>query len=105
MPSAKRESGGQGQFDDAIEDHPVSINALKTAPAFDIREGSKFIDEDDALDLNDSETTSSVSEDDDDEQDDGYDSQLEADAWEESMARVDDEDWEIAEGGGSVSSN
>lgn len=28
-----------------------------------------------------------------------YDSQLEAAAWEESLARVDDEDWEIAEGG------
>lgn len=81
-----------------MENLSISTDALKSAPAFDVREGSKFIDEDGALDLNDSETTSSE-DDEDDDGDDGYDSQLEADAWEESMARVDDEDWEIAEGG------
>ena len=71
---------------------PAALNALAIAPPYDVRQGSNFIDEEGALDL-------ALTSDEDENDDEGYDSQIEADAWEESMTRVDDEDWEIAEGG------
>lgn len=89
--TSKIDAGGQGQFDDAIE-LPEALNALNIAPQYDVRQGSNFIDEEGALDLD-------LTSDEDENDDEGYDSQIEADAWEESMTRVDDEDWEIAEGG------
>ncbi len=47
----------------------------------------------------------SIGTDDSDTNDDpstGYDSQLEADTWKESLTRIDDEDWEIADRGTKI---
>lgn len=85
------EDGAPGQFDDAPADNVTdALSALNLAPSYNPREGEAFIDEDAALEWS--------SSDDDDEYDD--DSGNEAAVWEDSVARVDDEDWEIADRGG-----
>lgn len=65
--------------------------------------GNNFIDEEGALELprssGEDEDGSEDGNDGEEEQSSGYDSQLEAAAWDESLTRVDDEDWEIAERG------
>lgn len=101
-PMPKTATGGRAQAGNA-EQLSADISALNVAPSYDVRQGSNFIDEEGALEI----PVSSGSEDEDEEepseedeqQSSGYDSQLEAAAWDESMNRVDDEDWEIAEGG------
>lgn len=88
---SKTSVGGQdrsncAELSDSLDDFTI-------ASSYDVREGRKFIDEDGALELPDSE------EEVEDTESSGYDSQMEAAAWEESLTRVDDEDWEIAERG------
>jgi len=77
-----------------LSDH---LEPLTISPSHDVRGGGKFVDEEDAA----LEFPGSSDSDDDREAEEssGYDSEMEAAAWEESLARVDDEDWEIAEGG------
>jgi hypothetical protein len=88
---SKTSIGGQDRSDfSALSRH---LEALTISPSHDVRGGGKFVDEKDAT------LGSSDSDDGEAEESSGYDSQLEAAAWEESLARVDDEDWEIAEGG------
>ena len=91
MPGQNFEASGQGQFDDA-EDSKATRNALDDAITFDTRRGVAFIDEDDAADFGSDYSVEG-------EEDSGYDSQLEREAWADSLTRVDDEDWEIAETG------
>lgn len=79
----KRANGGQ--------------DALNEAPQFDIRQGEAFID-----DLEVEDFGSDYTAEDDDQS--GYDSQLEEQAWANSITRVDDEDWEIAEAGNMLTS-
>ncbi|KAF9510961.1 hypothetical protein BS47DRAFT_1331352 [Hydnum rufescens UP504] len=75
-----------GQFEDDLGDLEKKVASVKLAQG--LRPNIEaYIDDPDAL-LWDSS----------DEDDDEYDSQLEAQAWDESLTRVDDEDWEIAEG-------
>lgn len=100
MPQSSK--GGQGQNDSAKQ-VLADLNALNIAPSFDVRQGNNFIDEEGALELprssGEDEDGSEDGNDDEEEQSSGYDSQLEAAAWDESLTRVDDEDWEIAERG------
>lgn len=98
----KTATGGRAQAGNA-QQLSTDISALNIAPSYDVRQGINFIDEEGALEI----PVSSDSEDEDEEepseedeqQSSGYDSQLEAAAWDDSINRVDDEDWEIAEGG------
>lgn len=88
------EEGAPGQFDDAPSENVTNevtqdLSALSLAPTYDPRQGNAFIDE--AL----GDEWSSSDEDDYEE-----DSGNEAAVWEDSVARVDDEDWEIADRGG-----
>ncbi|KAF8319707.1 RIO1-domain-containing protein [Clavulina sp. PMI_390] len=103
---AKSVPGGQAPNGD-VDKITSDLNALKVAPPFDIREGNNFIDEEGALEgvpihshtgSDDEDELSEEEEEDEDDESSGYDSQLEAEAWNESIARVDDEDWEMAEG-------
>ena len=91
---SKTSIGGQDRSNSSgLSDH---LGTLTISLSPDARGGGKFVDEEDAtLEV----PGSSDSDDGEAEESSGYDSQLEAAAWEESLARVDDEDWEIAEGG------
>ena len=81
------EHSAPGQFEDAVDDLNEKIASVKLAQDAHPKVEA-YIDDPDAL-LYPS----------DNEEDSDYDSQLEAQAWDESLTRVDDEDWEIAEGG------
>lgn len=81
------EDPAPGQFGDAVDNLNEKATSAKLAQ--DVPKVEAYINDPDAL-LWDSS---------DNEEDSGNDSQLEAQAWDESLARVDDEDWEIAEGG------
>lgn len=90
----EEDEGAPGQFDDApidpvTNDVTLELSALNLAPAYNPRQGEAYIDEVSALEWSSS---------DDDEYDE--DSGNEAAVWEDSVARVDDEDWEIADRGG-----
>lgn len=102
--SSKFSDGGQRPSEN-VGNLTEAVDALKIAPSYDVREGSHFIDEVDVQNLpvssgsDDEEEQEEDNDNNEDDQSSGYDSQLEAAAWDESMTRVDDEDWEIAEGG------
>lgn len=100
-------SGGQTRSGDS-QQLSTGLNALSIAPSYDVRQGINFIDEEGALEIpvnsgsdddkNDEEDEEELTDEEEPESS-GHDSQLEAAAWDESLNRVDDEDWEIAEGG------
>jgi RIO kinase 1 len=80
------EDSASGQFEDDLGDLEKKVASVKLAQG--LRPNIEaYIDDPDAL-LWDSS-----------DEDEEYDSQFEAQAWDESLTRVDDEDWEIAEGG------
>jgi hypothetical protein len=97
LMKSKTPVGGEERFSHAeLSD---SLDALTIAPSYDVREGRNFIDEDGALELPVGSDSDKEEVEEEPEESSGYDSQMEAAAWEESLTRVDDEDWEIAERG------
>jgi hypothetical protein len=94
MASEILDSRGQTQPENAQTD-PFGGSALPRAHSLDSRQGRTFIHEEEAEDFGSDPTE-------DEEEGSGYDSQLEAEACADSLTRVEDEDWEIAETGGYV---